>query len=392
MAYSHTAKDAFFDVDRWWQLPPTSAAASPTASLPKKNTSKKPFDIDSVIASTRNLHTTTTTLAPTPKCDDTFSSHSLMVCPGFTNHGLSEDRLRLLANHRLRVNVDICSPCAFYGKLCKCIVNFDKSFGYCDYSGAQLFQATEADTSLMSFRPLIVEPNIFAKTAMETVISRKGFQTLPCGYCGDTTNESAQHEIVDLGQIVRALFYRHGNLTWEKANDWVRNVLTSLSNAQRLPLRCCTKCANNGLHLRSTCFAAYAILRKPNPRKKDTERDVKTQKNFEEGHMALDAYSSYHNSKSERDCKRMAVYLARREVARGIAAHYASGLSSASSISTEADPGMDYEKQSEAEKEEEDADLFEDGPDQSSAVVSVASGEEKPIAEDTFYLPTYLSQ
>ena len=400
--------------------------------------SNVPFSIDRVIKSILNLQEST---VPKRKShhhnrhhhrhvlwdDDTFSSHSMMSHPSPKNHGLSDDHVRSLCQRGLRLNFNICPPCALAGNLCKCIVSFDRSFASCEQSGVQMFQTSESEACFMEHRTSDQEPVLFSKTAMDTVVSRTGFVMLPCGYCGTTSNDTSTHEIVDVGQIVRALFYSNDLVTANSANSWVQNVINASKYKQRLPLLCCTHCTSTGIHLRSTCFAAYAILRRPSLRNNEKMRDEEVKNEFFKGKMTLNAYSDHVVTQSDRESKRMRIYLSRKQIARSIAEHHASSVSRVASspfssslsfmttaqqqqqqVNRHVDKDYDdsYDDQNEYEDNDCSSNIWEDDDcifkraepvpplsnNQDLLAKSPLSAQALPIPDDKFYLPTYLAQ
>jgi hypothetical protein len=305
-------------------------------------TSNARVNIDTLIANTNKIGLLLQTVHNSERKsddDDTFAQHSLMATRCQHNHGLCDDRMRLLAELKLKIGVNICELCAIEGHVKPCVVSIGNSFGCCEESGVQMYQALESESSLMPYRPS-EEVEIFSKTAMETVHSRKGFQNIRCGYCGAKDDDTTEHELIDPGQLVKALFFS-SQLTRENANRLVQAIVDAISNDTRLPLRCCSACKNLDMSLRSSTFAAYAILRSYAPSKEDNTRDKKAEADFSSGAISYEEYNTYQQAKSARDLKRIQYYKEREAIAHSIATHHALTNAARGSTSMDYDPDID---------------------------------------------------
>ena len=233
------------------------------------------------------------------------------------DHGLSDDALLELQRLNLILNENICVFCAREGSKKPCVIEFANSFGVCEQSGQELFQASEAESNLLPYRTLPVERKANEKTALDTIITRKAFANSPCGFCRSIHQQSIAQNLIDPAQIVKSLC-GHGAAS-AQAVGWIKQVKQAIEAGERLPLRCCNSCSVQELSLKSTCFAAYAQIPKLRERKQQAQRDAAK----EEAIDTYEEYAEYQYQKSISNSEKAAWYARRKRVADEIAEYHA---------------------------------------------------------------------
>jgi len=216
----------------------------------------------------------------TAESNDAFSAHPHMAMRAISCTATTINTA-LMKEKGLVVGRDVCQDCASRGSVVACTLEYTRTACICMYSGVEMFPILcgrqDQWTVNDSFNP---HPNcradkddasMYRHTSIETIVTRKNFKNTLCGYCGRENTCSEHSELVDPGQIARSLVCKeHSVLSQSAAEAWVKKVKRSCADRTRLPLMCCNGCMVSNLHLKSTCFAARATLRKPRERGKAT--------------------------------------------------------------------------------------------------------------------------
>jgi regulation of enolase protein 1 (concanavalin A-like superfamily) len=357
--------------------------------------SSKPFDVTSLIASTKALHASAKPVASKtkhvtfPEFEET--AWGGMMAPKVSQLGgcLTQDGMRELDRRNLRIGHNICITCAQAGCLQACVVEYANAEATCVKSAVVLHKVSANEIHLMPYREAQKEDDVFSKTALDTFTTRKGYTGTPCGYCGSNKREETiSHELVDVGQFVKAFCYES---CW--TDEWLKRVKYAVANGTPLPLRACSRCVELNIHLKSTCLSNYAIVRKPRPRKKEQERDEEDAQAINEGRLSWDQYEKVQSDKKDREDSREAVHAERMYVAKQISRHHASTQPARNTCPMPDPDFSDEEEEQEKQEEQNDSDLDiwersdeEQEEEQEQQVVKPAKGEED------YYLPPYLSQ